>query len=80
MTSYKKRVNHDCIIPREDYQDLYLLMRERHKHLVGTWQESTDPLKHVFEVRSYTCRSFISTFSRSHVPAREHDANGGAKG
>jgi len=50
MTSYKKRVNHDCIIPREEYQDLYLLMRERHKHLVGTWKESTDPLKHVFEV------------------------------
>lgn len=52
MTNYKKRVNHDCIIPREEYQDLYLLMRERHKHLVGTWQESTDPLKHVFEVCS----------------------------
>ncbi|KAF9785509.1 hypothetical protein BJ322DRAFT_1194311 [Thelephora terrestris] len=49
MTNYKKRVNHDCIVPREEYQDLYLLMRERHKHLVNTWQESTDPLKHVFE-------------------------------
>lgn len=50
MTKYKKRVNHDCIIPRDEYQDLYLLMRERHKHLVGSWRESTDPLKHVFEV------------------------------
>jgi len=49
MTNYKKRVLHDCIIPREPYQDLYLVMRERHKHLVNTWQESTDPLKHVFE-------------------------------
>ncbi|KAF9650482.1 DUF1613-domain-containing protein [Thelephora ganbajun] len=49
MTSYKKRVNHDRIIPREEYQDLYLLMRERHKHHVDSWQESTDPLKHVFE-------------------------------
>ncbi|KZT72731.1 DUF1613-domain-containing protein [Daedalea quercina L-15889] len=49
MTNYKKRVLHDCIIPRESYQDLYLIMRERHKHLVNTWQESTDPLKHVFE-------------------------------
>lgn len=40
---------HDCIVPREAYQDLYLVMRERHKHLVETWQEVTDPLKHVFE-------------------------------
>lgn len=47
---YKKRVAHDCIVPREEYQDLYLRLRERHKHLVGEWQESTDPLKHVFEV------------------------------
>ena len=50
MTNYKKRVLHDCIVPREPYQDLYLVMRERHKNLVDTWQESTDPLKHVFEV------------------------------
>lgn len=50
MTNYKKRVHHDCIIPREEYQDLYLVMRERYKHLVNTWHEVTDPLKHVFEV------------------------------
>lgn len=50
LTNYKKRVNHDCLVPREPYQDLYLLMRNRHKHLVDTWQEVTDPLKHVFEV------------------------------
>ncbi|RPD64925.1 DUF1613-domain-containing protein [Lentinus tigrinus ALCF2SS1-6] len=49
LTNYKKRVHHDCIIPREEYQDLYLVMRERHKHLVNEWQEVTDPLKHVFE-------------------------------
>ncbi|KAJ2971296.1 hypothetical protein NUW54_g12535 [Trametes sanguinea] len=49
VTNYKKRVHHDCIISREAYQDLYLVMRERHKHLVNEWQEVTDPLKHVFE-------------------------------
>ncbi|GBE77881.1 tRNA (uracil-O(2)-)-methyltransferase [Sparassis crispa] len=49
MTNYKKRVLHDCIIPREPYQDLYLVMRERHKHVVDTWHEVTDPSKHVFE-------------------------------
>ena len=54
MSNYKKRVLHDCLVPRETYQDIYLLLRERHKHLVDTWQEVTDPLKHVFEV----CSSF----------------------
>lgn len=49
LTNYKKRVMHDCLVPREEYQDLYLIMRERHKHLVAAWQEVTDPLKHVFE-------------------------------
>lgn len=49
LTSYKKRVAHDCLVQREEYQDLYLVMRERHKHLIHTWQEVTDPLKHVFE-------------------------------
>ena len=62
MTSYKKRVMHDCIIPREEYQDLYLLMRERHKHLVGSWSESTDPLKHVFEVCVCISCNFILHF------------------
>ncbi|KAJ7368995.1 hypothetical protein DFH08DRAFT_928974 [Mycena albidolilacea] len=49
LTNYKKRVHHDCVVPREPYQDLYLIMRERFKGLVDTWVESTDPLKHVFE-------------------------------
>ncbi|KAG6860967.1 hypothetical protein C0995_005333 [Termitomyces sp. Mi166 len=56
LTNYKKRVMHDCLVPREPYQDLYLIMRERHKHLVDTWQEVTDPLKHVFEARIYLLR------------------------
>ena len=50
MTQYKKRVIHDRIVSREEYQDLYLVLRERHKHLVNEWYEATDPLKHVFEV------------------------------
>lgn len=52
LTQYKKRVLHDVLVPRETYQDLYLVMRERHKHLINEWREVTDPLKHVFEVRS----------------------------
>lgn len=58
VTNYKKRVNHDCLVSREEYQDLYLQMRERHKHLVGTWKEVTDPLKHVFEVRAQRSNTF----------------------
>lgn len=50
VTNYKKRVIHDFLVARDSYQDLYLVMRERHKHLINTWQEVTDPLKHVFEV------------------------------
>lgn len=50
LTHYQKRVQHDVLIPRDVYQDVYLSMRERHKGLVGTWRETTDPLKHVFEV------------------------------
>jgi tRNASer (uridine44-2'-O)-methyltransferase len=52
LTQYKKCVLHDDIVPRETYQDLFLVMRERHKHLINEWREVTDPLKHVFEVRS----------------------------
>ncbi|KAF8960443.1 hypothetical protein BDZ97DRAFT_1309829 [Flammula alnicola] len=66
LTNYKKRVNHDCLVPREPYQDLYLLMRERHKHLVDTWQEVTDPLKHVFEdigIATYLMLLWKDTFS-----------------
>ncbi|KAH8825829.1 DUF1613-domain-containing protein [Flagelloscypha sp. PMI_526] len=47
---YKKRVQHDCVVPRETYQDLYLVMRERWKGMVDEWKESTDPRKHVFEL------------------------------
>ena len=59
MTNYKKRVIHDCLVPRETYQDLYLIMRERHKYLVDTWKEVTDPLKHVFEVKTFVIIFFM---------------------
>ncbi|KZT20848.1 DUF1613-domain-containing protein [Neolentinus lepideus HHB14362 ss-1] len=49
LSNYKKRMAHDRIVGREAYQDLYLVMRERHKSRVAEWCEGTDPLKHVFE-------------------------------
>ena len=59
MSKNKKRVIHDCLVPREIYQDLYLIMRERHKYLVDTWKEVTDPLKHVFEVKGSVIIQFM---------------------
>lgn len=50
-TNYQKQVFHDLVVSREEYQDLYLVLREKYKHLVDQWHENTDPLKHVFEVR-----------------------------
>ncbi|KAF8519458.1 DUF1613-domain-containing protein [Gautieria morchelliformis] len=47
--SYQKRVLHDVLVPRDAYQDLYLILKERHKSLADNWHESTDPSKHVFE-------------------------------
>jgi len=32
VTNYKKRVIHDCLVPRDTCQDLYLVMRERLGH------------------------------------------------
>ena len=48
--NYQKRVLHDVLVPRNAYQDLYLILKERHKSLAEDWHESTDPSKHVFEV------------------------------
>ncbi|KAI9461330.1 hypothetical protein HD554DRAFT_2206749 [Boletus coccyginus] len=72
MTHYQKRVKHDCLIPREAYQDLYLVMRERYKHLVSEWKESTDPLKHVFEdigIATY----FMLLWKQSFAGAEDHE-------
>ena len=58
-TQYRKRVAHDTLVPRDIYQDLYLVMRERWKHVVGEWREATDPIKHVFEVSGRACARAI---------------------
>ncbi|CAE7070961.1 unnamed protein product [Rhizoctonia solani] len=46
---YRKRVEHDTMVDKAEFQDLYLKMKDMHGGLVGTWQEATDPSKHVFE-------------------------------
>ncbi|KAL0581276.1 tRNA(Ser) Um(44) 2'-O-methyltransferase [Marasmius crinis-equi] len=78
MTNYQKRVRHDVLIPREEYQDLYLVMRERHKGLIDTWQEVTDPLKHVFEdigIATYLMLLWKRTFATGDSEASESYEN-----
>jgi tRNASer (uridine44-2'-O)-methyltransferase len=47
---YKKRVHHDVLVEKSDYQDLYISLKNKYaKSLIRDWIETTDPLKHVFE-------------------------------
>jgi tRNASer (uridine44-2'-O)-methyltransferase len=41
---------HQTLVPRNEYQDLYMIMRDRFKDIADTWHEATDASKHVFEV------------------------------
>lgn len=38
------------MVNKNEYQDFYLVMRERFKSVIEGWNIDTDPLKHVFEV------------------------------
>lgn len=50
MNGYTKRVNHDQVVPKQLFQDRYILLKQKYaKFLVDNWCESTDPRKHVFE-------------------------------
>ncbi|GAV55021.1 hypothetical protein ZYGR_0AS03440 [Zygosaccharomyces rouxii] len=50
MQGYQKRVKHDLVVNKVDFQDRYIALKKKYsKHLVDNWQESTDPKKHVFE-------------------------------
>lgn len=50
MEGYEKRVNHDQVVDKVDFQDCYIAFKKRYsKFLVDNWAESTDPKKHVFE-------------------------------
>jgi hypothetical protein len=46
---YKKRVHHDLAVPKNKYQDLYMILKTKYKSLVTDWEENTDPSKFVFE-------------------------------
>ena len=47
---YQKRVHHDVLVDKSEYQDLYISLKNKYaEQLIHDWAESTDPLKHVFE-------------------------------
>ncbi|KAI3406347.2 TRM44 [Candida oxycetoniae] len=47
---YEKRVNHDLVISKVDFQNRYIYLKSKYSsQLVSNWCESTDPKKHVFE-------------------------------
>lgn len=43
------------LVPKNEYQDLYMIMRDRFKDIADTWHETTDASKHVFEVGRAFC-------------------------
>ncbi|KAH7107609.1 hypothetical protein BKA62DRAFT_683928 [Auriculariales sp. MPI-PUGE-AT-0066] len=55
VTNWQKRVRHDILVPREQFQDLYLTMRGRYQNLVQDWVEETDPQKHCYEELAIAC-------------------------
>lgn len=74
-TSYVKRVHHDMLVPRDEYQDLYVSLRTKYAHrLLETWAEVTDPRKHVFEdlgIAAWLILLWRDLFESSHVPLGE---------
>jgi hypothetical protein len=49
MNGYQKKVYHDLVVPKIEFQDLYRELKGKHKHWVDKWELDTDPQKHVFE-------------------------------
>ncbi|EGW35026.1 uncharacterized protein SPAPADRAFT_69374 [Spathaspora passalidarum NRRL Y-27907] len=49
-SGYEKRVNHDLVVPKIEFQNRYISLKKKYSSkLVNEWCESTDPKKHVFE-------------------------------
>ncbi|KAJ3273359.1 tRNA(Ser) Um(44) 2'-O-methyltransferase [Terramyces sp. JEL0728] len=45
---YQKKVYHDQLVSKVEYQDLYKVLKTKYKHWVNEW-DSLDPAKHVYE-------------------------------
>ncbi|KIO29345.1 hypothetical protein M407DRAFT_21569 [Tulasnella calospora MUT 4182] len=72
MSGYQKKVQHDVLVDKNEYQDFYLVMRERFKSVVEAWNLDTDPLKHVFE--DIGIATFLMLLWKQTYPEREAPA------
>ncbi|CAE6437812.1 unnamed protein product [Rhizoctonia solani] len=64
------------MVDKAEFQDLYLKMKEMHSGLVDTWQEVTDPSKHVFEdigIATFLMLLWNSTYQGLNPPAPRLD-------
>ncbi|KAH7337503.1 hypothetical protein B0J17DRAFT_718266 [Rhizoctonia solani] len=71
---YRKRVEHDTMVDKAEFQDLYLKMKDMHGGLVETWREATDPSKHVFEdigIATFLMLLWKSAYQKGPRPAPE---------
>jgi tRNASer (uridine44-2'-O)-methyltransferase len=50
VTGYVKKFHHDLLVPRPRFQNKYAELKRKYAaNLCQSWQEQTDPTKHVFE-------------------------------
>lgn len=50
LVGYEKRVHHDVLVPQAALQTRYADLKQKYgRELVQSWEEVTDPTKHVFE-------------------------------
>ncbi|CAK7235157.1 tRNA(Ser) Um(44) 2'-O-methyltransferase [Sporothrix curviconia] len=77
---YVKRVHHDQLVPQASVQDRYTRLKEKYaRRLVQTWQETTDPAKHVFEDLSIAA-FLMELWKDMYGPTEEKQKNKGSSG
>lgn len=79
-TDYTKRVVHDVLVPRDEYQDLYIALRTQYASpLIQSWREVTDPKKHVFEDLGIAAYLMLLWRDMFPAPAPSDDARRGRR-
>ncbi|KAI5449092.1 tRNA(Ser) Um(44) 2'-O-methyltransferase [Naganishia albida] len=74
LTGYQKRVVHDVIVEKTSFQDLYLILKERHKHLDSRVKKVRsnileDLKRHVWKDVAVAC--FLMLLWRDMYPKRD---------
>ncbi|KAF1929339.1 DUF1613-domain-containing protein, partial [Didymella exigua CBS 183.55] len=75
---YKKRVQHDVIIPQKPFQDTYAYLKGKYaKKLIERWVEQTPPGKHVFEdlgISAFLIELWVSMYGSGEGEERKTSA------